>query len=153
MANIIIIGAGISGLAAARELQSNGFKVTVLEGRNRIGGRINTDRTLGLPVDLGASWIHGINNNPIGKLAQEFQVPILLTDWDNWMIYNSNNGQPLKEKELQKSVWLYAQIMEQLKSLKDHIDHDISVSEAIKIIIEGKDIEPEQKNILKWYFN
>ena len=74
--NILIIGAGIAGLAAARQLKSSGFQVTVLEGRNRIGGRIYTDRNLGLPIDLGASWIHGINKNPIGKLAQDFKINI-----------------------------------------------------------------------------
>ena len=38
---ILVVGAGMSGLAAARELQSNGFEVTILEGRDRIGGRIS----------------------------------------------------------------------------------------------------------------
>ncbi|KAJ0971188.1 hypothetical protein J5N97_019147 [Dioscorea zingiberensis] len=58
---IIVIGAGPAGLTAARHLQRQGFSVTVLEARDRIGGRVYTDRsTFSVPVDLGASIITGV---------------------------------------------------------------------------------------------
>ncbi|XP_004499223.1 lysine-specific histone demethylase 1 homolog 3 isoform X2 [Cicer arietinum] len=58
---VIIIGAGPAGLTAARHLKRQGFTVTVLEARNRIGGRVFTDRSsLSVPVDLGASIITGV---------------------------------------------------------------------------------------------
>jgi monoamine oxidase len=69
--SIIIIGAGISGLAAAKKLQDKGFKVTVLEAQDKVGGRLRTNRSLGFSFDEGASWIHGIDKNPISSLAQE----------------------------------------------------------------------------------
>ncbi|KAL3372199.1 hypothetical protein AABB24_008644 [Solanum stoloniferum] len=58
---IIVVGAGPAGLTAARHLKRQGFHVTVLEARSRIGGRVFTDRSsLSVPVDLGASIITGI---------------------------------------------------------------------------------------------
>ena len=68
--HIVVIGAGMAGLAAARDLVARGFEVTVLEGRNRIGGRIHTDRSLGAAIDLGATWIEGTRRNPIRRLAR-----------------------------------------------------------------------------------
>ncbi|KAG8377878.1 hypothetical protein BUALT_Bualt08G0079400 [Buddleja alternifolia] len=59
--SIIIVGAGPAGLTAARHLKRQGFVVTVLEARSRIGGRVFTDRSsLSVPVDLGASIITGV---------------------------------------------------------------------------------------------
>ena len=52
-----VIGAGVAGLTAASALADGGANVTVIEGRDRIGGRSWTDGSLGAPLDLGASWI------------------------------------------------------------------------------------------------
>ncbi|MFJ4295535.1 flavin monoamine oxidase family protein [Curtobacterium sp. NPDC089689] len=68
-ADVIVVGAGVAGLAAARALVQGGRSVTVLEARDRIGGRTWTDDALGVPVDLGASWIHGVDGNPLWELA------------------------------------------------------------------------------------
>lgn len=71
-ADVIVVGAGIAGLRAAELLRAAGKSVVVLEGRDRIGGRIHTDRTWGAPLDMGASWIHGITGNPVAaRAAQE----------------------------------------------------------------------------------
>src|SRR5688572_22677600 len=79
---VVIIGAGVAGLAAARTLHDAGYQVTVLEGRDRIGGRVWTSRAMdGIPVDLGASWIHGIDDNPVSELAEEAGVETVATDF------------------------------------------------------------------------
>lgn len=57
--SVIVIGGGISGVAAAHILRRAGFKVVLLESRDRLGGRIHTDYTFGFPVDMGASWYIG----------------------------------------------------------------------------------------------
>ncbi|XP_002991392.2 probable polyamine oxidase 2 [Selaginella moellendorffii] len=76
--SVVIIGAGIAGIAAARALQDRGIEVTLLESSARIGGRIHTDKSslttpggTAVPVDMGASWIHGATpgHNPIATAA------------------------------------------------------------------------------------
>jgi monoamine oxidase len=59
--DVIVIGAGVAGLTAARELQKKGLEVLVLEARDRIGGRIHTTRPRGWPthVEAGAEFVHG----------------------------------------------------------------------------------------------
>jgi len=64
--SVVVVGAGAAGLAAAEVLAAEDYDVVVLEGRDRIGGRLHTDTdTFGVPVDLGASWVHGVEGNPV----------------------------------------------------------------------------------------
>ncbi len=58
--NVIVIGAGIAGLAAARALAEAGESVTILESRNRVGGRIYTLRYRNEVFELGAEFVHGL---------------------------------------------------------------------------------------------
>jgi monoamine oxidase len=55
----VVIGGGIAGLAAALELAKNNISTTVLEAKRRFGGRIHTIRHNGVPVELGAEFVHG----------------------------------------------------------------------------------------------
>uniref|UniRef100_A0A3B3YVT5 Peroxisomal N(1)-acetyl-spermine/spermidine oxidase n=1 Tax=Poecilia mexicana TaxID=48701 RepID=A0A3B3YVT5_9TELE len=67
---IVVIGAGLAGLAATRVLLKNGFTdVTVLEASDHIGGRVQSVKNATL--ELGATWIHGANGNPVYHLAEE----------------------------------------------------------------------------------
>jgi monoamine oxidase len=59
-ADALVLGAGIAGLSAGRALRDGGLRVVVLEARDRIGGRVWTDRSWGSrPVELGAEFVHG----------------------------------------------------------------------------------------------
>lgn len=71
----IIVGAGVSGLTAARQLHRAGQRVVVLEARDRIGGRLHTVRSDGYATDLGASWIHGITDNPLFDTVEAYGLP------------------------------------------------------------------------------
>ncbi len=74
-ADTIVVGAGVSGLTAARLLTESGQTVVVLEARDRVGGRVHTERESGRVTDLGASWIHGITDNPLADLVQGWSMP------------------------------------------------------------------------------
>ncbi|MEO1190763.1 MAG: FAD-dependent oxidoreductase [Pseudomonadota bacterium] len=70
--DVVIIGAGTAGLAAARRLDARGLTWVMLEASGRIGGRAFTEETsLGVPFDQGASWIHQSNRNPLTAVAAE----------------------------------------------------------------------------------
>ena len=94
--NIVIIGAGMAGLAAATELHASGFDdVVVLEARDRIGGRIWTDTIGGnISIDLGASWIHGVDGNPISAIARENNIATHPTNYDNKVVHFHDAGKP-----------------------------------------------------------
>lgn len=93
---VVIVGAGAAGLAAATELQASGFDdVVLLEARDRIGGRIWTDTIGGdIPIDLGASWIHGVDGNPISAIARENDIATHPTDYDNDAVHFHGVGEP-----------------------------------------------------------
>ena len=85
--HVAIVGCGVSGLRCADILLQSGAKVTILEARDRIGGRLHQIESGGYLVDLGANWIHEPNNNPIVQLAKEsntvtFERPIQQATFD-----------------------------------------------------------------------
>mgnify|MGYP003557557708 FL=1 len=85
---VLVIGAGAAGLAAASALSAKGLAVTVLEARDRIGGRVFTSSQWpGQPIDLGASWIHGPEGNPVTELAKEAGATTLATSYDSGEVY------------------------------------------------------------------
>jgi len=85
---VVVIGAGISGLAAAKKLKQKGFTVVILEAQEKVGGRIRTDRSLGVAFDEGASWIHGSKGNLITNLAARSGANTFFTDDDNIGVFD-----------------------------------------------------------------
>ncbi len=70
--DVVIIGAGAAGIAAARRLASTRAKIAVAEASGRLGGRCFTDAvTFGVPFDRGAHWIHVPDLNPVAPLAMK----------------------------------------------------------------------------------
>ncbi|WP_417431960.1 flavin monoamine oxidase family protein [Kiloniella sp.] len=70
--DVIIVGAGIAGVTAARTLMQHGVSVLVLEARDRIGGRAYTEQeTFGVPYDHGCTWLHSADENPLSSLIRD----------------------------------------------------------------------------------
>ncbi|ORB73335.1 monoamine oxidase [Mycobacterium scrofulaceum] len=82
--SVLVIGAGMAGLSAARSLAGAGWPVRVIEARDRIGGRVHTDRDWGAPLEMGASWIHGTADNPLTELARQARAQLATTDYYSW---------------------------------------------------------------------
>jgi len=100
--DVVIIGAGISGLSAGESLRQMGYDVVILEARDRIGGRIWTDNSTGTPLDLGASWIHGIKYSPIYEIAKKYDIktiPTLGYSHKDALIYYNSTGHPLLDED------------------------------------------------------
>ncbi len=97
--SVIVVGAGAAGITAAYDLAQAGLKATVLEARNRLGGRVWTDTSWGLPLDLGASWIHGVEDNPLSKLADKIDAPRIVTDYDSYSARNAS-GERVKLRDI-----------------------------------------------------
>lgn len=101
MAKIIVIGAGISGVAAAKELINQGHEVILVEARDRIGGRIHTVQTHDhFPVDLGAMYVHGVGAgfgpeaegekvNPTVPLLAQTKAKLVKVDEDSVSLFDS----------------------------------------------------------------
>src|SRR5579862_8745910 len=76
-ADIVVIGAGAAGIAAARRIQAANRKVIVVEASSQIGGRCLTDTAaFGVPFDRGARWLHNPDTNPMIKLARDAGLDI-----------------------------------------------------------------------------
>ncbi|NIX76368.1 flavin monoamine oxidase family protein [Microvirga terricola] len=72
--DVLVVGAGAAGLAAAKTLRAAGRTVTVVEARSRIGGRAHTDSSLGASFDAGAHYVHWSERNPWRKIADELGI-------------------------------------------------------------------------------
>jgi len=88
--DVIIIGAGISGISAAKTLIASGKKVILLEARNRTGGRMYTDTSNGWTAEMGAGWIQNYNPswNPIIGLGTGYGLTQKIFNWDNGTAYS-----------------------------------------------------------------
>jgi len=149
-ADVLVLGAGIAGLAAARALTEKGRSVIILEARNRVGGRMWTDKSLGLPLDLGASWIHGVDGNPITKLAKQFGAKTIPTDDENGIVFKAD-GSEMSDREWNAIEALFEDIYEEVAEMQDDTDDDMSLQRAFDKVVARRNLSKADLKGLNYY--
>lgn len=156
--SVIIVGAGLAGLAAARQLLSFGFKVVVLEGRNRPGGRVYTQR-MGregkfAAVDLGGSVITGIHANPLGVMARQLSIPLHKVR-DNCPLYKPD-GAPIDKEIDSKVEFIFNKLLDKVTELRQIMGgfaNDISLGSVLETLRQlyavGK--SSDERQLLDWH--
>ncbi|KAM0006196.1 putative spermine oxidase transcription regulator Homeodomain-LIKE family [Helianthus debilis subsp. tardiflorus] len=158
--DVIVIGAGLSGLVAARQLIFLGFKVVVLEGRARPGGRVRTKKMSGgdcvAAADLGGSVLTGINGNPLGVLARQLGFPLhKVRDICPLYLPNGNTVNPeidskvevLFNKLLDRVCKLRQSMMEEAKSIDVPLGTALEAFRHVYKVAE----DPQEKMLLDWH--
>lgn len=144
---VLVIGAGMAGLSAARALKARGFEVEILEARGRHGGRIHTIESLGVPVDMGATWIHGALGNPMTTLSLKHGIKTLNSDEEDLILYERPSKVLGKKKLLR--------IQEGYRNLKKYMDEGdatrkVSVAQAVRQGLELESLTPWEVKALEW---
>lgn len=140
--DVIVIGAGVSGLTAARKLTDLGYEVLVLEAADRIGGRLHTDWSLDAPFELGAGWVHGPTGNPVSDLVRQSGGKTFATNDDSLTVFSAEG---IRQKKA-----LIERKEEQLKALYDRIDAAFDADQPLAAAIRRLSPEALADPVLVW---
>ena len=127
----IIIGAGIAGLVAGDYLRRKGWGVTILEARERVGGRVwsRADWKGKNPMDVGASWIHGVSGNPMAEQAQREGIRTVPFDYENMAVYHAGGSRITKEEE-ERIEKRYRKTLKLANGTAEELSRDVSLRET-----------------------
>ncbi len=140
---VLVLGAGVSGLACAHDLLAAGCTVTVLEARTRIGGRIFTDDRLGVPLDLGASWVMGAAGNPLTPLLRAAGIELTSTHWDRLAGYRG--GHRVSRRELDQTSDEFADLIDAVRRRARTRSSDLTLQAAITDELRGEVLTPSDR--------
>jgi monoamine oxidase len=149
--DVIVIGAGMAGLAAAQSLRAKGATVLVLEARNRLGGRVWTDTRLGFPLEMGAQWLHGASTNPLMPLVRQNNLITTRTDLEKHTIFDQNGEiSDVLDREIERQ---FENLLEQLDNHPSREDQSQSLRNAINALKPAMRLSAAQDKRLEYSIN
>merc|ERR1719400_2461164 len=151
---VVVIGAGIAGLAAAQQLKSFGMDVVVLESRDRVGGRIATFRKGPYIADLGAMVVTGLGGNPITVLSKQVNMELMKIS-QKCPLYESNGSTVPKDKDdmVERE---FNRLLEATSYLSHQLDFNycnkepVALGEAMEWVIKLQEKNVKEKQLKYW---
>jgi len=142
--SILVVGAGMAGMAAAQTLKQAGISATVLEARDRPGGRMQTRYLNGVAIDLGAAWIHDPQDNPLTALADDLNLPRRGTYIQRTAFYGLD-GQPVSPTEQAAMLAAIAWLQTANPDRAPSPEADISLAQALPWLRAAPRVEPPRE--------
>lgn len=157
--HVLILGAGIAGITCAKTLQDHGYQVTVLEARQRIGGRLWNING----IDIGAGWLHNVKDNPLHIFCKQHLISTEFVDGDStyiggWknLVLESTSSQKYSLKLWDKSIYSWQLIINMIKVLIDGYyqrEADISLITVVVNICKFLGIDKIYYPYILWHAN
>ena len=148
--HVCVVGAGVAGLRCAAVLTERGVNVTVLEARDRVGGRVHQVSLAGRTLDMGANWIHGTSGNPILDIAKETETETAKIGDDT--IFFDENGSTFDDteraQELHNTMWGIISDAFKYSNEQKHIPPHVSLRSFFLKEIETRELCPADARIL-----
>nr|CAD1844742.1 unnamed protein product [Ananas comosus var. bracteatus] len=156
--NVVVIGAGLAGLAAARQLMLFGFKVVVLEGRKRCGGRVYTKRMEGAnksaAADLGGSVLTGTHGNPLGIIGKQLGLSLYKVR-DKCPLYrpDGNPVDPDMDGKVENAFNKLLDKASRLRQCMGEVAMDVSLGAALETFrhVYGDAVTDDEVNLFNWH--
>ncbi|XP_001353306.3 possible lysine-specific histone demethylase 1-like [Drosophila pseudoobscura] len=149
LGKVIVIGAGISGLAVAQQLQQFGMDVIVLEARDRVGGRIATFRKNSYIADLGAMVVTGVYGNPMTILSKQIGMD-LVPIHQTCPLYGPD-GKPVPKEKDDVIELEFNRLLESASYLSHRLDFNyagdcpVSLGDALEWVISMQEMQAMNK--------
>lgn len=156
-AQVIVIGAGVSGITTAWALKQAGIRSIVLEGRPRIGGRMHSSyKWKDVPVDLGASWVSHLPINPLVDVARTHKIGLKKSDLFNLNL-NEADGHSLDDEHINDLLLglgvVYSAVKLEAEQRRGRGQPDVALSEVLPGVVDGLKLNKKTQRGVEFFLN